>query len=149
MKELLTDLEAITPKINGFFSATTRPVSTVGVTETVYAVAQCWETISQKDCQSCLTIGYNNIQSCPPGSDGSTVDSGCFLRYSDASFFTDNSIINIKPYLRGRGGDYSFLNFKYLNFKKFQKLTKAFPSFLLETTKDQALNWLNFGRPFY
>ncbi|KAK1401911.1 hypothetical protein POM88_001516 [Heracleum sosnowskyi] len=57
--------------------------------------------LSQKDCHNCLTIGYNNIKSCPPGSEGSSADAGCFLRYSDASFFADNSTISITPYLHG------------------------------------------------
>ncbi|KAK1401899.1 Cysteine-rich receptor-like protein kinase 2 [Heracleum sosnowskyi] len=97
---LITDLVAATPKINGFFAATTRPVLNGGATATVYAVAQCIETISRKDCQSCLTIGYNNIQSCPPASEASSADAGCFLRYSDVSFFADKSVINITPYLK-------------------------------------------------
>lgn len=78
----MTDIVAAKLKINDFFSGT-RPVWNAGVAETVYDVARCWETISQKYCQSCLKIGYTNLQSCPPGSDGSTVDVGCFLRFSD------------------------------------------------------------------
>ncbi|WOH15104.1 hypothetical protein DCAR_0934641 [Daucus carota subsp. sativus] len=104
---LITDLASATPKIDGFFAATTRPVLSGGATTTVYAVAQCIETISQKDCQSCLTTAYNNIQSCPPASDGSSADAGCFLRYSDASFFGDKSIIDITPYLPGGGSSSS------------------------------------------
>ena len=96
---LLTDLVAATPKIKGFFAATTRPVLNGGATGSVYAVAQCVETISRKDCESCLTIGYNNIQSCPPASEASSADAGCFLRYSDASFFADKRVTNITPYL--------------------------------------------------
>lgn len=103
---LITDLVSVTPKIDGFFTATTRPVFNGDATTTVYAVAQCIETISQKDCQSCLTTGYSNIQSCPPASGGSSVDAGCFLRYSDSSFFADSSIINITPYLPGGGGNF-------------------------------------------
>lgn len=94
------DLVAATPKINGYFAATTRPVLSGGVTAKVYAAAQCVETISQKDCHSCLTIGYNNLQSCPPGAEGSSADAGCFLRYSDASFFAENSTIRITPNLQ-------------------------------------------------
>ncbi|KAL8155626.1 cold-responsive protein kinase 1-like [Apium graveolens] len=101
VERLITDLVAATPKINGFFAATTRPVLHGGATATVYAVAQCIETISRKDCQSCLTIGYNNIQSCPPASEASSADAGCFLRYSDVSFFADKSVINITPHLQG------------------------------------------------
>ncbi|KAK1401905.1 Cysteine-rich RLK (RECEPTOR-like protein kinase) 42 [Heracleum sosnowskyi] len=104
---LITDLVSATPKIDGFFAATTRPVSSGGVTMRVYAVAQCMETISPKDCQSCLTTAYNNIQICPPASGASSVDAGCFLRYSDSSFFSDNSIVNITPYLPGGGNSSS------------------------------------------
>ncbi|KAK1401907.1 Cysteine-rich RLK (RECEPTOR-like protein kinase) 42 [Heracleum sosnowskyi] len=104
---LITDLVSVTPKIDGFFAATTRPVFNGGVTTTVYAVAQCIENISQKDCQSCLRTGYSNIKSCPPASGGSSVDAGCFIRYSDSSFFPDNSIIDITPYLQGAGNSSS------------------------------------------
>ncbi|KAL1802984.1 hypothetical protein ACET3Z_031631 [Daucus carota] len=100
---LITDLVSTTPRIDGFFAATTRPVSSGGATMTVYAVAQCIETISQKDCQSCLTTTSNNIQSCPPASEGSATDAGCFLRNSETSFFADKSIINITSYLPGGG----------------------------------------------
>ncbi|KAK1401904.1 Cysteine-rich receptor-like protein kinase [Heracleum sosnowskyi] len=98
---LITDLVEATPKINGFFAATTRPVFHGSGTVTVYAVAQCIETISQKDCQNCLKSGYINIQSCPPASEGSSLDANCFLRYSDTSFFDNNSITDITAYLRG------------------------------------------------
>lgn len=101
MEGLLTDLVAATPKISGYFAATTRPVPSRGATTTIYAVAQCVETINREDCKTCLTIGYNNIRYCPPASEGSSADTGCFLRYSDASFFANSSLINITPYLLG------------------------------------------------
>lgn len=121
---LIADLVSVIPKIDGFFAATTRPVFNGDMTTTVYAVAQCVETISQKDCQSCLTTGYSNIQSCPPASGGSSVDAGCFLRYSDSSFFADSSIINITPYLPGGGGDFFELNFLEEKIYIFQKAYK-------------------------
>ncbi|KAL1831896.1 hypothetical protein ACET3Z_001547 [Daucus carota] len=100
---LLPDLVAATPKMNKAFAATTRQVFDVGATATVYAVAQCIETISKSDCQSCLTIAYNNIQNCPPEADGSAINMRCFMRYSNTSFFPDNQITNIAPYLKGGG----------------------------------------------
>lgn len=98
---LLTDLQVVTPKINGFFSATTREV--VGGGTTVYAVAQCVETLSQTDCKSCLTLAYSNIQNCPPRAGASSINLRCFMRYSDTSFFTANQTTNITPYLQGGG----------------------------------------------
>ncbi|KAK3004105.1 hypothetical protein RJ639_018242 [Escallonia herrerae] len=96
---LLTDLVSATPRINGFYAATTRGVTDSGAT--VYAVAQCAETVSQSGCQDCLAVAHSNIQSCPPRAEGSAIDSGCFLRYSDASFFSDNQTTNITPFLGG------------------------------------------------
>ncbi|KAL8116963.1 cysteine-rich receptor-like protein kinase 2 [Apium graveolens] len=100
---LLPDLVSATPKMNQVFAATTRQVFDGGVTATVYAVAQCVETISKTDCQSCLTVAYNNIQNCPPEADGSAINMRCFMRYSNTSFFADNQITNIAQYLKGGG----------------------------------------------
>lgn len=99
VESLLTELKTITPKINGFFVATSREV--VGGGAKVYAIAQCVETLSSSGCQNCLTVAYNNINSCPPLSGGSSIDLGCFLRYSDTSFFAENQTTNITPYLKG------------------------------------------------
>ncbi|KAG5529769.1 hypothetical protein RHGRI_030225 [Rhododendron griersonianum] len=75
---LLTDLETATPRINGYFAAATRAVSGGG--GTVYAVAQCAQSVSVSGCLDCLQVAYGNIQSCPPDTDGRAVDAGCFFR---------------------------------------------------------------------
>ncbi|XP_058185406.1 cysteine-rich receptor-like protein kinase 43 [Rhododendron vialii] len=95
---LLTDLETATPRINGYFAAAMRAVAGGG---TVYAVAQCAQTVSRSGCLGCLQVAYGNIQSCPPDADGRAVDAGCFLRYSAAAFFGANQTTNITPFLRG------------------------------------------------
>ncbi|KAK1386349.1 cysteine-rich receptor-like protein kinase 2 [Heracleum sosnowskyi] len=100
---LLPDLVAATPKMNNVYAATTRQVFDGGATATVYAVAQCIETISKSDCQSCLTTAYNNIRDCPPEADGSAINMRCFIRYSNTSFFAENQITNIAQYLKGGG----------------------------------------------
>ncbi|XAR73585.1 Non-specific serine/threonine protein kinase [Bertholletia excelsa] len=97
VKGLLTDLGIATPRINGFYAAATRAVTGGG---TVYAVAQCAQTVSESGCQNCLQVAYNNIQGCPPDADARAVDAGCFLRYSDTAFFADNQTTNISPFLR-------------------------------------------------
>lgn len=96
---LLTDLVVATPRINGYFAASTR--AAVGADLTVYAVAQCAQTVSSSGCLDCLTVAHSNIQNCPPEADGRAVDAGCFLRYSDTSFFPANQTTNITPFLGG------------------------------------------------
>ncbi|KAM7464837.1 hypothetical protein LguiB_012399 [Lonicera macranthoides] len=96
---LLTDLVVATPRINGYFAATTR--AAVGADLTVYAVAQCAQTVSSSGCLNCLSVARNNIQSCPPDADARAVDAGCFLRYSNTSFFPANQTTNITPFLGG------------------------------------------------
>ncbi|KAM7464841.1 hypothetical protein LguiB_012403 [Lonicera macranthoides] len=98
VQRLLTDLVVATPRINSYFAASTRVV--VGADLTVYAVAQCAQTVSSSGCLNCLRVAQN-IQSCPPLADARAADVGCFLRYSDTSFFPANQTTNITPFLGG------------------------------------------------
>ncbi|KAL1833054.1 hypothetical protein ACET3Z_002705 [Daucus carota] len=102
--QLLKDLAAATPNIKTYFSVAKRQVFDGGASQkasvTVYALAQCVDTVSQGDCKSCLMGVYNQIQTCLPLPGGSSVASGCFMRYSVISFFADNDITNIMPYVR-------------------------------------------------
>ncbi|KAJ1382662.1 Serine/threonine-protein kinase, active site, partial [Sesbania bispinosa] len=95
-QQVLMDLQIATPKITGFFAATKTPVAN----GSIYAIAQCAETVSESGCLDCLTVGYNNIKSCFPNTDGRAYDAGCFMRYSDTSFFADNQTIDITPLLK-------------------------------------------------
>ncbi|KAF7130804.1 hypothetical protein RHSIM_Rhsim10G0181800 [Rhododendron simsii] len=105
---LLMDLETATPRINGYFAAATRAVSVGG--STVYAVAQCAQSVSESGCLGCLQVAYGNIQSCPPDTNGRAVDAGCFFRYSDTAFFGANQTTNITPFLGVGGGGSSNKN---------------------------------------
>ncbi|KAL8120275.1 cold-responsive protein kinase 1-like [Apium graveolens] len=101
---LLKDLAAATPKIKSYFAVAKRQVFDGRPSEkasvTVYAVAQCLATVSQGDCKSCLASAFTNIQNCLPQAGASSVAAGCFLRYSVTSFFADNDITNIMPYVQ-------------------------------------------------
>lgn len=99
---LLRDLEIATPKTNGLFAAATRQVPGAGTDATIYAVAQCAQTVSQSECGNCLSVANRNLENCPPQAGGSSVDAGCFLRYSDTAFFPKNATIDITPFLRGK-----------------------------------------------
>ncbi|XP_047310633.1 cold-responsive protein kinase 1-like [Impatiens glandulifera] len=99
---LLSDLQAATPRINGYFAAAEREVNGDSATK-IYAISQCAETISPSGCQDCLKVAYGNIQACPPAIGARAVDAGCFLRYSNTAFFADNQTIDIKPFLPSTG----------------------------------------------
>ena len=101
---LVGDLQIATPKITGFFATSTRQIA--GSVGAVYAVAQCAETLTKTGCLDCLTVASNNLKTCPPEADGRAVDAGCFLRYSDTTFFPDNQTTDISPFLRS-GNDSS------------------------------------------
>lgn len=100
-QQVLEDLQTATPKIPGFFAATKTQV--VGTGNAIYAIAQCAETVTQSGCLDCLTVGFTNIQSCFPNTDGRAFDAGCFMRYSEKSFFADNQTIDIAPFLKQGG----------------------------------------------
>ncbi|KAL5810196.1 hypothetical protein ACOSQ4_026764 [Xanthoceras sorbifolium] len=103
VNELVENLQVATPKINGFFAASKKEVvgSGGGGNDTaVYGVAQCVETISESGCRDCLATAYDNIQRCFSNAFGWAVDVGCFLRYSDTSFFADNQTTNLTPFLK-------------------------------------------------
>ncbi|KAJ0771099.1 putative protein kinase RLK-Pelle-DLSV family [Helianthus annuus] len=96
---LLSNLSIATPKINGFYAAATTPVNGSNTT-TVYAIAQCAETITPDGCRSCMQVAYANIRSCATNFiDGWAVDSGCFMRYSATGFFRNDQTTDIVPFL--------------------------------------------------
>ncbi|XP_058787786.1 cysteine-rich receptor-like protein kinase 2 [Vicia villosa] len=100
--KVLMDLQLATPKIKGFFAAT-KTVVNPGSNNSIYAIAQCVETATESTCRDCMKVGYNNLRTCLPNTDGRAYDAGCFMRYSDTPFFADNQAIDIKIYLNQGG----------------------------------------------
>jgi len=96
-QQVLADIQTATPKIKGFYAATKTQVANGTA---IYAVAQCVETATEDTCLSCMQIGYNNLESCLPNTEGRAYDAGCFMRYSTTPFFADNQTIDIAPFLK-------------------------------------------------
>ncbi|CAL0308955.1 unnamed protein product [Lupinus luteus] len=95
-KQVLIDLPIATPRIKGFYAATKTQVGGTAI----YTIAQCVETAKVNDCLACMIVGYSNIHTCLPYTDGMAYDAGCFIRYSETPFFADNQVIDITPYLK-------------------------------------------------
>ncbi|XP_058098024.1 cysteine-rich receptor-like protein kinase 2 [Magnolia sinica] len=98
---LLTDLSTAAPRMEGYFTAARRGGAGAPI---VYGVAQCALTVSEGGCEQCLKVAYGNVEGCPPDADGRAVDAGCFLRYSDTAFFSDDQVTDLTPFLRTGGG---------------------------------------------
>lgn len=84
----------------------------MGSNTTVYAVAQCAETVTETECQNCMNVAYENIKSCPPRSGARAIDAGCFMRYADTAFFQSNQTTNIRKYLEE--GKTTYLSSSYV-----------------------------------
>nr|CAB3494389.1 unnamed protein product [Digitaria exilis] len=91
-RALVADLAAAVPRVPGLAAAAAR--------DGVYAAAQCVEAVGEGGCAQCLQVAVGNIDGCPPDSDGRAVDAGCFMRYSDRSFFPANATVDLAEYLR-------------------------------------------------
>ncbi|XP_058098021.1 cysteine-rich receptor-like protein kinase 43 isoform X2 [Magnolia sinica] len=94
---LLTDITTAAPRMEGYFAAARRGGAGGAI---VYGVAQCAPRVSEEGCEQCLKVAYGNIERCMPDVDGRAVDAGCFLRYSDTAFFSDDQVTDLAPFLR-------------------------------------------------
>lgn len=57
---------------------------------TVYALAQCWESLDNALCSSCLKAASSSIVTCTPAIEGRSLNAGCYLRYSTTIFWNLN-----------------------------------------------------------
>ncbi|KAJ3682312.1 hypothetical protein LUZ60_014885 [Juncus effusus] len=88
---LVSDLAKAVPKTAKFFAAVER--------DGLYGTAQCVETLTKSTCAQCLQVAVTNIDGCLPEPNGRAIDAGCFMRYSNDAFFTNNQTIDITPFL--------------------------------------------------
>ncbi|GKV07754.1 hypothetical protein SLEP1_g19483 [Rubroshorea leprosula] len=58
--------------------------------EGVYALAQCWDSLSVEGCRECLDKAAKAVKGCPPKKEGRGMNAGCYLRYSTEKFYNDS-----------------------------------------------------------
>ncbi|KAD7478586.1 hypothetical protein E3N88_01722 [Mikania micrantha] len=95
----LSDIRHATPKISNLYAASTRPITSENTT--VYAMAQCVETIDPARCKTCMNTAYDILNDCLPNTEGRFLHLGCFARYSDTPFFNVNQTIDIASFIKG------------------------------------------------
>ncbi|KAJ9564747.1 hypothetical protein OSB04_000713 [Centaurea solstitialis] len=95
---LLSNLTTATPRIKDLFAASSSNIT--GSNRSVFAIAQCVPTLAHNGCKDCLRVAYSNIRNCLPNIvDARALDTGCFMRYSNAPFFNKNETTIITPFL--------------------------------------------------
>ncbi|TXG50244.1 hypothetical protein EZV62_022768 [Acer yangbiense] len=57
----------------------------------VYALAQCWETLSPEGCSQCLERARAELKDCSPNAEGNAAFAGCYVRYSTDRFFSNGA----------------------------------------------------------
>ncbi|KAK1426375.1 hypothetical protein QVD17_15046 [Tagetes erecta] len=98
---LLSNLTIATPRIKDLFAASSNKIA--GSNRSVYAIAQCVPTLEHNGCKACLKVAYSNIRNCLPNIvEARALDTGCFMRYSNKPFFSDNETTVLTPFL-GKG----------------------------------------------
>lgn len=93
--EMTRDLSLAVPNIADYAAAAEG--------DGVYGAAQCADTVSKEVCAQCLQVAYTNIQGCLPAENGRAVDAGCFMRYSNLTFFSANQTVDLSRYLGDSG----------------------------------------------
>ncbi|KAM7267546.1 hypothetical protein ACFE04_009712 [Oxalis oulophora] len=68
----------------------------VGEVGGVYALAQCWESVSTDGCRECLGNVSMEVKGCGIKKDGRGMNAGCYLRYSTNKFYDDDDKGNSK-----------------------------------------------------
>ncbi|KAK3028782.1 hypothetical protein RJ639_039048 [Escallonia herrerae] len=71
-------------------SATAKGGFAVVEGEGVYALAQCWESVSSAGCRDCLEKASKEVRGCLPSREGRGLNAGCYLRYSTEKFFSND-----------------------------------------------------------
>ncbi|KAD7478583.1 hypothetical protein E3N88_01719 [Mikania micrantha] len=95
----LSNIRDATPKTSNFYVASTRQITSEN--ETVYMTGQCVESISQTNCQTCMSSAYDLLKNCFQYTKGTFFNVGCFVRYSDTPFFNVNQTTDITSFLKG------------------------------------------------
>nr|GEY33545.1 cysteine-rich receptor-like protein kinase 2 [Tanacetum cinerariifolium] len=80
----LSDVVRVAPRNKRFF-ARDMILSDIA-NESVYVLADCWNTLNESSCAECLNSAFESMVKCFPWSEGRALHSGCIIRYSNTNF---------------------------------------------------------------
>ncbi|XP_019089446.1 PREDICTED: putative cysteine-rich receptor-like protein kinase 43 [Camelina sativa] len=59
----------------------------------VYGLGICWRTLDDELCKLCLADGALSVSSCLPFKEGFALNAGCYLRYSNYTFYNERELL--------------------------------------------------------
>ncbi|KFK29408.1 hypothetical protein AALP_AA7G130100 [Arabis alpina] len=62
---------------------------------TVYGLGICWRTLDDDLCKLCLADGALSVSSCLPSKEGFALNAGCYLRYSNHTFYNERGLLSM------------------------------------------------------
>lgn len=77
---------AVNAAVNGGLGFGRSSSVITGNGSSVYALANCWESLNGTACSDCLMNASTSALACLPAPEGRGLMAGCFLRYSDFDF---------------------------------------------------------------
>ncbi|KAL3833139.1 hypothetical protein ACJIZ3_007875 [Penstemon smallii] len=57
----------------------------------VFGLAECWNTVSREGCRACLDKASREVRACLPRREGRALNAGCYLRYSNEKFYSNQT----------------------------------------------------------
>lgn len=61
----------------------------------VYGLGMCWRTLDDELCKLCLADGALSVSSCLPSKEGFALNAGCYLRYSNYTFYNERGLLSM------------------------------------------------------
>ncbi|GKB83923.1 cysteine-rich receptor-like protein kinase 2 [Tanacetum coccineum] len=96
VRRAISDVVRIAPRNKRFF-ARGMMLSDIA-NESVYVLADCWNTLNESSCAECLNSAFESMVKCFPWSEGRALHTGCIIRYSNTNF------LNPEPKKGNKGG---------------------------------------------
>ncbi|CAH8275026.1 unnamed protein product [Arabidopsis lyrata] len=90
VKEVTKSIVETAPYSQGFSVA---KMGTRGLT--VYGLGICWRTLDDELCKLCLADGALSVSSCVPSKEGFALNAGCYLRYSNYTFYNERGLLSM------------------------------------------------------
>lgn len=90
VKEVTKSIVETAPYSQGF------SVAKMGTRDlTVYGLGICWRTLDDELCKLCLADGALSVSSCVPSKEGFALNAGCYLRYSNYTFYNERGLLSM------------------------------------------------------
>ncbi|XP_071701607.1 cysteine-rich receptor-like protein kinase 2 isoform X2 [Rutidosis leptorrhynchoides] len=84
VRQAISDSVRDAPRNENYFAQNTVLSDTPN--ESVYVLADCWNTLDPTSCTQCLDTAFSSILKCFPLSEGRALQTGCIIRYSNINF---------------------------------------------------------------